>query len=273
MAEIRVIPLKFRNKVLPGDNWVSKIISCLNDLQLSLMDGDVLVISAKVVSIAEGLAVKLSSIQPTNKARELAKLYSMDPHFTQLVLDEADFVVGGVKGALLTVKRGIFIANAGVDLSNAPPGCAVPWPRDPDGSAFIAWQTLKNEYCCSSLGVILSDSRVQPLRLGTTGVAIATCGFQPVIDLRGREDLFNRPLKIKQLALADLLASAAILAMGEASELTPAALIRGVQITPVDGCTSRQTFISPKECLFSSLYPSFLEEASSCKVHLPGKWP
>ncbi|HDI46586.1 MAG TPA: hypothetical protein ENF82_02135, partial [Candidatus Methanomethylia archaeon] len=149
MAGIKVIPLKLKDKVLPGDDWVLKIISCLNELQLSLMDSDVLVISAKVVSIAEGSAVKLSSIQPTDKAQELAKLYGMDPRFTQLILDEADFVMGGVRGALLTVKRGIFVANAGVDLSNAPPGYAVPWPRDPDKSAFKAWQTLKNEYHCS----------------------------------------------------------------------------------------------------------------------------
>ncbi len=263
MAEIKVIPLKLKDRILPGDDWISRIIDCLNGFQQPLMDGDVLVISAKAVSLAEGSAVKLSSVQPTHRARQLAELYDMDPHFTQLVLDEADFVVGGVKKALLTIKRGIFIANAGVDLSNAPPGYAVPWPRDPDKSALEAWRTLKSEYHCSSLGIILSDSRVQPLRLGTIGVAIATCGFHPVVDLRGKKDLFRRPLKVKQLALADLLASAAILVMGEVNELTPAAVIRGVAITHVDGCTSRQTFISPRECLFSSLYPSsLLEEVS-----------
>ena len=80
----------------------------------------------------------LSTINPSEKAIRLASIYDLDPAFTQLVLDEADLVLGSVKGILLTVERGIFTANAGVDLLNAPPGYAIPWPKDPDGTAFKA---------------------------------------------------------------------------------------------------------------------------------------
>jgi coenzyme F420-0:L-glutamate ligase len=137
-----------------------------------------------------------------------------------------------------------------VDASNAPPGCVTPLPSNPDSSALILKRRIKQE-TGADVGVIVADSRTHAMRVGCSGVAIGCAGIPSVLDARGRNDLFGRPLVVTRQALADNLASAAEVVMGEADERIPAALVRGLGI-PVTDATGIES-ISAEDCLFMGL--------------------
>jgi coenzyme F420-0:L-glutamate ligase len=165
----------------------------------------------------------------------------------QVVLQESDAVVGGIPGFLLCMKHGTLLPNAGIDASNAPPGCLVPLPRDPDGSAVRIRQAVASR-AGARTGVIIADSRTHAMRMGCSGVAIGCAGIPSILDVRGRCDLFGRQLEVTRQALADNLASAAEIVMGEADECTPAAIIRGLGL-PIGEEAGVET-IDADECLF-----------------------
>ena len=195
-----------------------------------LRPNDVLAVTSKVVSYDEGCVVELAGLRPTKRSTALARKARLDPGFAQLVVREADAVLGAVPGAIVTLKAGHLCANAGADQSNAPPGHAVVWPKDPWASAerirkFAAGSVR------GPVGVVVTDSHCEPLRMGTSGVALACAGFLPVEDVRGREDLFGHTMRITFRAVADGLASAAVLKMGEVDESTPAAILRDSGVT------------------------------------------
>jgi len=169
----------------------------------------------------------------------------------EVVLREAEKVYGGIPGALLTLKNNVLIPNAGVDHKNAPRGYAVLWPEKPHESA----EKIRNEIFKKTgkyVGVLIIDSRVTPLRMGTTGVAIGMAGFDPIRDCRADKDLYGNPLLITKHALADDLASAAHLIMGEVNELIPAVLARNVPADFSEEINLDSAIISAKECLFMS---------------------
>ena len=157
--------------------------------------------------------------------------YHMNPVIAQLVVQEADHVFGGIPGFLLTFKDGILSPNAGLDRSNIPNGYAVLFPQYPYRSAETLRQGLQAEFGVQ-LGLILTDSWLMPGRLGTTGVALATAGFKPIQDERGKIDLFGNPMQVTQRGIADTICAAAQLVMGERDEATPVAIVRntGVEI-------------------------------------------
>lgn len=211
------------------------------------MDGDILVIAESPVATAEGRAVPLDRVIPSDRARELAGRYGMDPRLAEVVLGESDAIVGGVKGFLLALSQGTLLPNAGVDLSNTPPGTALPLPEDPDGSAIRIRRAIE-ERTGVRVAVIIADSRTHAMRLGCSSVAIGCAGIRAVIDERGRKDLYGHALEVTQRAVADNIASAAVLVMGEADESIPCALVRGLGLPVVDeaGVPS----IAAEECLF-----------------------
>ena len=192
-----------------------------------LKDGDVLVISSKFLAISEGRVVKLREVVPSTRASELGARYRMDSRLCELVVRESDNVIGGVPGFLLTVKDGLLTPNAGIDKSNIVHGEVVLYPRRAERSALAIRRGLK-----FSLGVdvavVVCDSRLMPMRRGTTGVAIASSGMEAILDLRGRKDLFGNVLKVTSQALADDLSSAAQVLMGESDEAAPVVLVRGL---------------------------------------------
>jgi coenzyme F420-0:L-glutamate ligase len=193
-------------------------------------DDDILVISSKFVSMSEGAVVDLSKVRASKKARSLAAKCYMEPKMAELVLRESDYIVKGVPGFLLAVRDGMIAPNAGIDKSNVPKGYAIPYPRDPFGTA----EKLRQKFLAElgiRVGIVLADSRLMPTRIGTTGVAIACAGFEPVDDLRGRRDLFGNVLKVTFKAVADGLATMGVAAMGESDESTPAAVVRGAKVT------------------------------------------
>jgi len=171
----------------------------------------------------------------------------MDPCTAEVVLHESDSIVGGIPGFLLCMKTGTLLPNAGVDASNAPPGCVTPLPKNPDGSALAIKVVIERRYGVK-VGVIIADSRTHAMRLGCSGVAIGCAGITAVIDDRGRSDLFGRKLEVTKRAVADNIVSAAELVMGEADECTPAAIIRGIGI-PIGDQVGIES-IAADECLF-----------------------
>jgi len=237
--------------IRPGDPFTDRIIAAAESACGGFSDGDILVLAETAVATAEGNVVRLDSITPSPHARELAERYHMDPRTVEVVLAESDSVVGGIPGFLLCMKQGTLLPNAGVDASNAPPGCIVPLPRDPDASAVRIKDEIARR-CHARIGVIIADSRTHAMRLGCSGVAIGCAGIASVIDDRGRSDLFGRKLEVTKRAIGDNVASAAELVMGEADECTPAALVRGLGM-PVGDQIGVDT-IDADECLFMGVF-------------------
>ena len=189
-------------------------------------ENDILVISSKFVSMSEGAVVNLGKIKASKKARALAAKCTMDEKMAEMVLRESDYIVKGVPGFLLAIRDGMIAPNAGIDRSNVPKGFAILYPRNPFGTA----EKLKQQFLTElgiRVGVVMADSRLMPTRIGTTGVAIACAGFEPVEDLRGKKDLFGNVLKYTFKAVADGLATMGVAVMGESDESTPAAIVRG----------------------------------------------
>ncbi len=247
MKKVTLIPLK-TGLIQQGDSVEAILSKVINDLGISMDDGDVVVIAETPVSLAEGNIVKLDSVIPSREAQNYANIYQMDPGVVEVILQEADQVLGGVKGVLLTIKHGTLIANAGVDFSNAPLGYVVCLPKDPHKTASRIKESLEGEFK-KKIAIIIADSRVQPLRRGTIGVALGVAGMEPVEDFRGRKDLFGRELQITFRALADDLASAAQLLLGEADEQIPAVIIKGIDINLTDN-PRYQLEIPTDECLY-----------------------
>jgi len=226
-----------------------------------LRDGDVLCITSKVVAVAQGRVVRLSDVEPSPEARTMRRLrYSKDfdahPELAELVLREADALFVGEGGHVyITLKGWVWIANAGLDLSNAPAGTAILWPAAPWAWAAEFRTRLKALYGVSQLGILLTDSRLTPLRRGVTGVAIAYAGFEGIQSEVGKPDLFGRPLKVTEKAVADDLASVAILIGGESAESTPFTLVRGAPVIFTDReIDPREAFIKPQDDLYAGMY-------------------
>src|SRR4029077_6316935 len=202
-----VYPIESR-LVRPRDSIPELFLEALARKRMSLKTGDIVAVSSKIVGIAENRIRLLRNIRPGSEATRLSRKYSIDPAFVQAVADEADTVIGGVKGTLLTVKNGDAVANAGIDRKNAPDGAVVLWPRNPDLSAKKIRASIRRR-TRRNVGVVIVDSRVSPLRLGTTGFAIGCAGFEPVEDMRGTKDLFGRSIEITVRAIADGIAASA----------------------------------------------------------------
>jgi coenzyme F420-0:L-glutamate ligase/coenzyme F420-1:gamma-L-glutamate ligase len=192
---------------------------------------DVLVVTHKVVSKAEGRLVALADVAPSARARELAEATGKDAALVEVILAESREVLRWRPGLIVTEHRlGIVLANAGVDQSNVPQtaGAAVLLlPLDPDASAARLREALQRRFD-APLAVVISDSVGRAWRNGVVGLAIGAAGLPALLDLRGHRDLEGRPLQVTQVGLADQIASAALLLMGEADEGLPAVLVRGL---------------------------------------------
>jgi len=196
------------------------------------------VIASKVVAYSQGLLRKVAD----------------DEAFRELVRREADAVLD--EGTMvLTMKNKVLIPNAGIDRSNVPEGEAVLWPEKPFEAARKIRAELMEEFGVSELGVVISDSHCQPLRMGTSGIGIGWAGFEGVRDERGSKDLYGREMVYTKVAVADNLASAANLLMGETDASIPFVLVRGAPAVFSDQESGADAyFISPDECIYKGLY-------------------
>jgi coenzyme F420-0:L-glutamate ligase len=236
--------------IKPGDNIAEIIINSLENQGLNFQDNDILIIAESPLATAEGRLVRLDDITPGEKAKELAEKYQIDVREMELIIRECDEIFGGVPGAALTITRGTLAPNAGIDSSNAPEGYVVLLPENSQESAGRIRKDI-NGRCKCNIGVIVGDSRTQPLRLGCVGIALGTSGMIPVEDARGSCDLFGKEMIITRKAVADNLVSAAQLLMGEAGESVPAVLVRGSPAQVVDDDIEMPLF-SSDECMYYS---------------------
>ena len=235
--------------IKPGDDIPGILLESTQHQKISIKDKDILAVTSKAISSAENRIVGLASVIPSEKAEKLAEAYSMEPEYVELIMKEADEILDGVSHALLTVKNGTMVANAGIDRKNAPDNHVALWPLD-YGEAANQIRKETQRRTGKRIGVLLTDSRVTPLRMGTTSFALAISGFSPVKDCRGEKDLFGKQLLITQMALADDLACAAHLLMGETAERIPAVLIRGAPVELDEKANPRLMHIQPDKCLF-----------------------
>jgi coenzyme F420-0:L-glutamate ligase len=237
-------------EVKTGDNVVRVALNALKKQKLKLDNNDILAFTSKIVAYAEGRLIRLDEVKPSEKARELAKKFCLQPEFAELILREADNIYGGVEKALLTLKNGIMTANAGIDNKNAPQGFVVLWPLNPREWARRTREDIMRE-TGKHVGILIVDSGLVPLRIGTSGVALAVAGFKPIRDTRGWKDLQGKPLIITRHAVADDLASAAHLLMGEAAEKKPIVLIKDAPVDFDDGAYDAEDMtMPPEECIF-----------------------
>jgi coenzyme F420-0:L-glutamate ligase/coenzyme F420-1:gamma-L-glutamate ligase len=222
---IAIHPLAGIGEILPGSDLAAILTQALQvaDL-LPVRDDDVLVVTQKIVSKAEGRFVDFADVTPGAEAERLAGITRKDARLVELVLAEASAVVRAVPNVLITRNHhGQIMANSGIDRSNIGPGGAdraLLLPVDPDASAA----RLRAAIGCP---VVISDSFGRPWRYGVTGVAIGACGLPSLVDRRGEIDRDGRRLEVTQIGLADMIATAAALATGEGAESVPAVLIRG----------------------------------------------
>jgi coenzyme F420-0:L-glutamate ligase len=226
----------------------------------TLQDGDILAISSKYAAISEGRVVMMSDVQVTPEAEKIAQRYHMNPTIVQLVIQEADHIFGGIQGFLLTYKDGILSPNAGLDRSNIPSGYVVLFPKEPYKKAATIRHEI-HERLGVTIGVILTDSWLMPGRMGTSGVALATAGFEPLQDERGKADLFGNPMQVTQRGIADSLCVCAQMVMGERDEATPIAIIRNSRVRMTDAeITVRDVAIPWEMCIYvESLTAGLLE--------------
>ncbi len=230
---IKVIPLDYLGEIAPGDD-----LAALLSQGQKFRQGDVLVITQKIVSKADGLFVDLATVRPGSKAVRLARLTGKDPRLVELILRESVAVVRAAPHVLITRhQRGWVMANAGIDQSNIGPGRVdqtadrvLLLPRDPDARAVAIRDRLGEP----APGVVICDSFGRPWRLGVVNVALGAAGLPALLDHRGERDRDGRRLAVTQIAFADQIASAAGLAMGEGAGGVPAVIVRGLTWTAPD---------------------------------------
>jgi coenzyme F420-0:L-glutamate ligase/coenzyme F420-1:gamma-L-glutamate ligase len=216
--------------IRPGDDLARILGDALSAAALRPGPDDVLVVTQKIVSKAEGRYVSLADVTPSPQARELAAATGKDPALVEVILSESRAVLRFRPGLIIVEHRlGMVLANAGVDQSNVPGDGArvLLLPRDPDASSAALRDALAARFG-EAPAVVVSDSVGRAWRHGVVGLALGAAGLPALLDLRGRADLEGRPLQVTQVGLADALASAAQLVMGEADEGRPAVLVRGL---------------------------------------------
>lgn len=241
-GELRVLPVEGMPEVREGDP-VGKLIA----ERIELEDGDIVVISQKIVSKAEGRVRKLSEIAPSAKARELAKKLGKEAAFVELVLSESREILRSERVLITETHHGFVCANAGIDTSNLPDdGTVCLLPKDPDASA----RRIRSEIG-SPVAVVITDSFGRAWRLGQVEVAIGCAGLQPLDDWRGRHDASGRELSATVISIADEVAAAADLVRGKDVGV-PAAVVRGLSryVGAEDGPGGAALRRPPEEDLF-----------------------
>jgi coenzyme F420-0:L-glutamate ligase / coenzyme F420-1:gamma-L-glutamate ligase len=223
LTELRIFPVAGLPEIREGDDLAALIAE-----RAELEDGDVLVVSQKAVSKAEGRVVRLADVEASRRAEALAGDH--DPRQLEVILRESTSIVRARRPLLISeTQQGFVCASAGVDASNAPePGALVLLPLDPDGSAARLRDRLR-ELTGRTVGVIVSDSFGRPFRRGTTDIAIGAAGLETLRDLRGLRDGNGYELRSTQIAVADEIAAAAELVRGKIDGV-PAAVVRGLDV-------------------------------------------
>lgn len=249
---MKIFPIK-TSIIRPGQNLAEVILEAMHSQGLELQDSDIIAVASKAVSTVTNRIINLKEIKPSRKALELARKYSLEPEFVELIMRESEKIYGGVERAILTMKNGILTVNAGIDHKNVPEGYASLWPSDPPLEADKLRRQIEAK-TRRKVGVLIVDSEVSPLRLGTRGFALAISGFKPVRDYRGERDIYGKRITITLHLIADDLASAAHAVMGESAEYVPAVLIRDAPILLDENAKSEDMGIESKKCVYANSF-------------------
>jgi coenzyme F420-0:L-glutamate ligase / coenzyme F420-1:gamma-L-glutamate ligase len=226
--ELQVAPVKGLKRVVPGDDLGRIIVEGIHENGIGLRDGDVVVVTHKVVSKSEGRLARLSDVNPGRRARSIALELDKDPRIVEVVLRESRRVVRKGHGILITeTPHGFVCANSGVDQSNVEEGVLVLLPSDPDGSARRLRRQLESS-TKKRLAVVITDTFGRPWRHGQTDVAIGCSGISPMDDgLLGKKDPFGYVLRVSRPAIVDEIAGASELVMKKLS-MVPVVVVRGL---------------------------------------------
>lgn len=241
--------------VEPGDDVPALICAALERAAITPATGrDVVVVTSKVISRAEGRFVRLAGVTVSPRARELSQIVGKDPRLCQLILDESSAVSRTAPNVIVVRHRlGFISANAGIDESNVRGEGAdtvLLLPSDPDGSARAIRDAIRARFD-ADIGVVISDSLGRPFRLGTVGAAIGIAGLPPLWDQRGGEDLHGRTLKHTLTALGDQVAAAADLVAGQANEGRAAVHLSGLAFEPQGDADARALVRPPEQDLYA----------------------
>lgn len=250
-SEVRVIGVKGIPIIKPKDDLGKIIYEAVEKQGISFLDGDIIVVTQKIVSKAEGRVFHLKSIRPSHLAKKIASRSRKEPELVELILRDAESIVRLYGGHIITeTRQGWICANSGVDVSNISGGdSAALLPINPDRSAQQIRKRIK-ELSGRRLAVIISDTFGRPFRIGHIDVAIGSSGISPILDLRKKKDLFGYILRIKQTAIIDELASTAELVIGNADEKIPVAIIRGYIYPTSESLTATHLVMSKERSLF-----------------------
>jgi coenzyme F420-0:L-glutamate ligase/coenzyme F420-1:gamma-L-glutamate ligase len=217
---LQVIPVKFQKEVEPNDDLVDLIIE-----SFEINDDDIFVFSQKIISKNEDRILRLSSVNPSLLADGIASSYGKDPRLVELILSESKRIVRMENGVIIVeTKHGFVCANAGIDESNVEDGYATLLPNDPDRSANLLKEKIKQN-TGKNVAVIISDTFGRPFRLGQTDIAIGIAGLEPILDYNGKPDTFGKIMQVTAIAVADEICSASELVMGK-TQKCPIAVIR-----------------------------------------------
>ncbi len=223
---IQITSIRISDDIRLYNDLSAAILEAIADSQIEIQNGDILVVTHKIVSKAEGRIVDLARIKPSTKAISMAKKHDKDPRVMELILKESIQILRAKNGIIISeTKHGFVCANAGVDQSNVEGDTAVLLPVAPDESASRIQEAVKKKIG-KEIAVIITDTFGRTFRNGQTNVAIGIAGINPIKSYIGTYDMYGRKLRVTEIAVADEIASAAELVMGKA-EGTPVAIVRG----------------------------------------------
>lgn len=249
IVQLTVFPL-LSEKMDTKFDVFETLLKTLGKNNVVLEEGDVLVISTKYVSNSQGRIVDLEKIIPSEEGIKISKTYQLKAEIAEIIIRESDKIFGGIGGFVITSADNIMAPNAGIDKSNAKKGKAILYPVNP----YLVAEEIHRKIFLRSfihVGVILVDSRLMPARIGTSGVAIACAGIEPVLDMRAKKDLDGNPLKVTFQAVVDNLATIANHKMGEGAESRPFAIIRNSDAKLTDRkINPSEMAISPDQCVY-----------------------
>ena len=235
-----------------GDDLAAMIVSRATEIGLGVRSRDVIVVGQKAISKSEGRIVNLDEITPSPRAFGLSKKIGKRPEFIEVVLkDSARVLRANGDAFIVTTKNGQTCMNGGVDKSNVKGDSIYALlPENPDASARNLMRQIKR-LTGKNVGVVITDTRSRPFRRGQVEECIGIAGINPIIDYRGQTDLFGYTLRFKNVSLADELASAAELVMGQGREATPVAIIRGLKRANFqESASTKNLSVRPNEDLF-----------------------
>lgn len=223
---IQITSIRVSNDTRLYNDLNAMILAAISRSQIEIQNDDILVVTHKIVSKAEGRVIDLASIKPSTKAIRMAEEHDKDPRVMELILNESTQILRAKNGIIISeTKHGFVCANAGVDQSNVEGDTAVLLPVAPDESASRLQDAVKKKVG-KEIAVVITDTFGRTFRNGQTNVAIGIAGINPIKSYIGTYDMYGRKLRVTEIAVADEIASAAELVMGKA-EGTPVAIVRG----------------------------------------------